>query len=173
MRNIILFITLCVLATACQKKHETASMTPQVASFSSANAMRTAGTKDSDWAFIPIDTANRMISSYLTSINYPANDTEIRSIIIDGDALRSYLTSPAGQNISQVKIIFAHNTKYINSGNYGKRPPMGADATTFVMAGFNDDGAYIPYYNYRVLDHSTPCPTSCPTVGAAANNLLQ
>ncbi len=54
-----------------------------------------------DTAFIPIDTANKMIGSYLASVQSGSGtDTNLHSLIIDANALREYLTSDSGADIS-------------------------------------------------------------------------
>src|SRR5665213_1178167 len=44
---------------------------------------------------LTLDSANKMLQSYLNSINYETNDTDTRSIIFDANVLRSYLDSMA------------------------------------------------------------------------------
>lgn len=91
-------------------------------------------------AYIPIDSANKMISSYLNSIQYQNNDTDVRSFIVDANALRCYLNSEEGQNVSNLKISLAHKitTTYsidsnINCGYNGKH-------LTIVITGFDTLG---------------------------------
>lgn len=123
--------------------------------------------------FIPADTANVMISSYLRSINYQLNDTDLRSVIIDADSLRAYL-SDAG--VTKIKIMFAHTLDYINNG--GRDQPAGYKSTalTFVIAGYDKDDNYLFYLptggSGLVLNHAMPCPMNCPTTGTASQDLL-
>ncbi len=124
--------------------------------------------------FIIADSANVMISSYLNSISYQQNDSDLRSIIIDADSLRAYL-SDAG--ITKIKIMFAHRLDYIHNG--GKDQPAGYknNALTFVIAGFdkNDDYQFfVPTSGGSglVLNHGVPCPTSCPPSGTASQDIL-
>lgn len=128
----------------------------------------------SDPDFIRVDTANKMIASYLNSINYTQNDTDLRSLIIDADTLRTYL---ANSSIKKVKIMFAHTLAYINSGHGNQPAGYKNTALTTVIAGYDASGNYV-FYRYpessvdMVLDHSMPCPTNCPTSGTAASDLL-
>jgi hypothetical protein len=114
--------------------------------------------------FISVDSANKMISSYLNSINYQHNDTELRSIIINADSLRSMLsaTTSEGGKIVNVKLMFAHTLNYINSGGKDQNAGYQSGALTLIIAGYDSSGKYlyIPYKN-MVLDYSMPCPTNC------------
>lgn len=125
-------------------------------------------------SLIPVDTANIMISSYLASIDsdtIPAPAPNLYSLIVDANDLRQYLNE--NQNITKVKLMFAHTLKYINEGNEGKYAGYRSDALTIVIAGFDSAGNYIFAPGNMVLDHCGPCPTLCQATGTAANNLLQ
>src|SRR5690606_9809507 len=74
---------------------------------------------------IPIDTANRMIQSYLTGVGYPAVDTAIRSLIFDADTLRAYLANP---NIVTLKVMLAHKQSYIHSRHEGTGSGLNPEA---------------------------------------------
>ncbi len=125
--------------------------------------------------FISQDSANKMLLSYLNSISYQQNDTDLRSIIFDADSLRAYL---ANTSISKVKIMFAHTLNYINNGGQNQNAGYQSGALTLIIAGYDTSGNYV-YYNYgdssvkMVLDYGRPCPTSCSTQGTSANDILK
>ncbi len=123
-------------------------------------------------AFIKIDSANKMLNSYLNSINYESNDTDLRSLSVDADQLRTYL---ANTSITSVKLMLGHTLQYINHG--GQNTPCGykSNALTIIIACYDVDGNYIyntPVQNPSVLDYCAPCPTNCPTSGSAASDTL-
>ncbi len=107
--------------------------------------------------FITKDQANRMIRSYLTSVGYPAKDEYIRSLVLDADALRSYL---ADTSIKKMQLFLAHNMEYIESGKEGQ--PIGPYeyGLTVVVAGV-DRNWHIRHVGGRVLDNAAPCPRNC------------
>ena len=108
---------------------------------------------------IPIDTANSMIKSYLTSVNYPEMDTAIRSFNFDADTVRAYLNSHT--SIVTVKFMFAHQPTYISSGNYGKYSGMNPNAMTMVIVGLNSNNEYVLSSTNGMYDHFRPCPNFC------------
>ena len=123
--------------------------------------------------FVDKQTANTMIGSYLTSIGAPTNTTNLRSLIIDADALRGYLTdSEEGKSITRVKLMFAHTEQYINSGHGGENCGYQSGALTIIIAGFDNNGNYILNGGGGVMNHANPCPHYCPSVGTAASDLL-
>ncbi len=65
---------------------------------------------------ISISEANQMIGSYLSSINYAANDTTLRSLSFDADTLRSYLNDTSHGKIVTLKFMLAHTPNYLASG---------------------------------------------------------
>lgn len=123
--------------------------------------------------FIPVDTANLMIGSYLESIAdsiLGIDTTQLNSLIIDADALRTYLDN---QEIKKVKIMFAHTLDYIHGGNKGHLAGYQVGALTVVLAGYDKNENYIFAPGRMVPNHLTPCPDFCPKNGTAANNLLE
>lgn len=123
-----------------------------------------------DANFIPADTANKMIHSYLTSIG-GSSSTDLRSLIISAQSLRNYLNDTS---ITQVKVMFAHTLDYINAGNNGVPAGYTPGALTIVLAGYNSSGNYVYATGNMVMDYAKPCPTNCNTLGGtAANSLLQ
>lgn len=118
---------------------------------------------------IPVDTANKMILSYLNSINYQTDDSKIRSLIYNADSLRKYLSDTSIKNI---KLMFAHTLDYINSGGQNINCGYDAGALTVVLVGYNRNGNYVTPNN-TVADRSAPCPHNCESIlGSAANNLI-
>lgn len=129
---------------------------------------------DSDWnqPFIRVEAADSMINSYLTSINYQLEDSNVRSFIIDADALRQYLLCGKGRDISKLKIMLAHNQDYIRNGGFGQPCGYSNTALTIVLAGYDAAGDYIYAPKGRVMDFSMPCPKDCPKAGSATSDLL-
>lgn len=112
--------------------------------------------------FIPVDTAAKMTGSYLSSINYQTNDTNLRSVIFSAAALRYYLDSlPNSDSIKSIEISFAHTLNFINSGNQGVFAGYNRNALTLVIKGLNQSGQYI-YADNHVINRGTPCPLNCP-----------
>lgn len=120
---------------------------------------------------IPVDSANKMLGSYLNSIGYIDNDSTLRSLSFDADVLRSYLTAnPGGLNITNIKVMFAHTLDYINEGHGGVNAGYRSGALTLVMAGYDSEGNYI-LFNNAIVDNAIPCPVNCPP-GDAGNPLI-
>jgi hypothetical protein len=115
---------------------------------------------------IPIDDANNMIQSYLTSINYPNNQTDLRSLTFDADTLRAYL---ADGRIKTLKFMLAHQPGYAAT-NYGMNAGMKANAITMVIVGLNESEQYIYNGNDMVYEHFRPCPDHCSASGALLTN---
>lgn len=140
----------------------------------SAHTQSTVQTSNLSWdqPFIPVDSADTLIKSYLTSINYQSQDTDVRSFIIDANALRQYLTAGNGEQITNLKIMLAHNADYIQSGHYGQPCGYSKNGLTVVLAGYGSNGNYIYAPGNKVLDYSMPCPANCPNVGTASGDLL-
>ncbi len=127
---------------------------------------------DSFSKFIVIDSANKMLGSYLNSIHYTMNDTDLQSLIIDVKQLRQYLDSnPTGEQITHLKLMFAHTLSYANSPMANTNAGYQSKALTIIVAGYNDSGKYIFYNNNSVLDYTQPCPPICPP-GKAGSPLL-
>lgn len=107
---------------------------------------------------IPVDTANRMISSYLNSVGYPTTDVALRSLSFDADTLRAYLANP---NIVTVKFMLAHRQSYISSDGYGHSGGLKPNAITLIIVGMNAEDKYVLNKNNGVYDHMYPCPSNC------------
>ena len=111
--------------------------------------------------FIPVDSANKMVASYLTSIDYTNNDTDLQSLIISADQLEQYINQTPG-DIAYFKLMLAHRLDYINAGNDGVYDGYNRNALTIVIAGYNNNGDAIYFDDGFVLDYSSPCPPGCP-----------
>ena len=126
-------------------------------------------------AFIPVDSANKMILSYLTSINYQQNDTDLDCLTIDADTMRAYLANP---NVKKIKVMFAHTLEYINAGGGNQYCGYQTGALTVIMACYDSMNNYVYYQAPQspginmVMDHSAPCPSNCAHGGSAASNVL-
>lgn len=124
--------------------------------------------------FIPIDTANIMIESYLRSIQADSTarpGQELYSLIMNADELRTYLNR--NNDITDVKFMFAHTMQYINAGNMGRPAGYKSGALTIIVAGYDKEGNYIFAPRMTVPDHCAPCPDYCPKFGTASSNLLK
>lgn len=118
---------------------------------------------------IPVDTANKMIMSYLRSIEYETHPKAIRSWAFNADTLRHYLNENKGKKIITMKFMLAHTLPYINSGHYGERPsPLDNNhAITIVLAGVDSLGSYVLNDEFMPYDQCLPCPENCigsPTI---------
>lgn len=109
---------------------------------------------------IQIDTANRMIASYLESVGYPQVDTAVRSLAFDADTLRSYLSNPS---ITTMRFYLGHQLSYLNGGNdrFGKDIGMRPGALTIIAVGVNDNGQIVRNATNGVYEHAMPCPYNC------------
>lgn len=119
-------------------------------------------------AFIPKDTANLMIDSYITSIDPSKNPNEIHSLLCNVDTLLSYYR--AHPEIQYFKLSFAHNLNYIHNGHYGVRPVPNDNALTIVISGVALNGNYV-LMDGEVIDQLAPCPSQCVRGTAQADNI--
>jgi hypothetical protein len=118
--------------------------------------------------YISIDSANKMIKSYLASIPDSMADSNLECVIISADSLRRLVDGTSTSKPTYIKLTFAHTLNYINAGNYGKPCGMKPNAMTVIVSGFTATGNYIYQpYNNMVLDNGTPCPANCPSAGTA------
>lgn len=178
MKNVKLLSFLLVVTAACAgRAHagsndgsaDTDSLTQSFTTPTSSAA--TAGYYGSTSAyFIPVDSANKMLGSYLASINADVDtSTNIQSFIVDADALREYLSD---NSIKKVKVMLAHTLNYVNSGGDGVNCGYRAGKLTIILAGYDADKNYIFAPGNKVLDNSIPCPTQCEIMGTAADMTL-
>lgn len=120
--------------------------------------------------FISKDSANKMLSSYQASISSADADSNLRSLIVNADALRKYLSDTS---IKEVKIMLAHTLDYINSGHQDQAAGYKPKALTVIMAGYDDRGDYVYGPGNTVPNRAKPCPNECPTTGSASSSLLE
>ncbi len=115
---------------------------------------------------ISLDTANRMISSYLQSVGFTNGiDSAVRSLAFDADTLRSYLSDP---NITSLEFFLAHQQAYLNAdiSRFGKNIGMRPGALTVICVGIDNDGKVVRNSSNGVYEHAFPCPTACPVSAA-------
>lgn len=110
-----------------------------------------------DTSFLPLDTTDVMIGSYIASLG-PDPTSKINSWSIDADALRQYLQDPS---IREVNIALSHTMSYINSGHFGIPAGFAPNALTLVIAGRSASGERIPYERNYLLNRAKPCPPIC------------
>jgi len=119
--------------------------------------------------FITTEDANKMINNYLTSINSSNNDSDLRSLTVNADSLRAYLSNSSVKNI---KLMLAH-TLYWATVNTGINAGYQSGAITIIIAAYDSSGNYVYYNGSNVLDYSAPCPSACIAQGSAASYTLQ
>ncbi|WP_293299847.1 hypothetical protein [Pedobacter sp. UBA4863] len=123
-------------------------------------------------AIISRDTANMMVSSYLSSINVAANDTDVRSFFIDAAPIKALFDSAAiGASVKQLKIFLAHTPQYIHGGGQNINCGYRKNGITLVITGVDLAGNYVYLPDQTAVNRSTSCPSNCPT-GTSGNNLL-
>lgn len=168
--HILTWVVVLLCCYACKKDKTTESEDSKSAAETQSGQGSIAMTYNVaiDTNLIPIDTANRMIRSYLKSLD--GDDDNLRSLIISAETLREYLKD---SSIKDIKIMFAHTRSYINSGHEGQPSGLKNNALTVVLAGYRSDGTYVLSQGYKVPDHSRPCPTSCPLVGSASKDVIE
>lgn len=151
MKKPFIYLSALIMFTACEKRAIPPTVSPV--------------------DYIPLDSANKMVNSYLNSISSSA-DTNIRSWSIDVDQLRLLIDSTAGTNpVKHLKIMLGHNLNYINSGKGGISAGFSKNALTIIVAGYDNLGNYIFVGNDGVLNRARPCPSNCPP-GIAGNDLI-
>lgn len=118
-----------------------------------------------DPVFISVDEANSMIKSYLTSIQYPGNDSDLRSLLYNADSLRAYLKDTS---IRQLKMMFANTNESSDAATvYGQD-------VTLIIAGVDASGNYRLYKGNAAaaLDRAIPCPKNCMVEGTASRDTI-
>ncbi|MHB8207644.1 MAG: hypothetical protein ACYDDY_09625 [Mucilaginibacter sp.] len=107
-----------------------------------------------------MDSANKMIGSYLNSIQN--TDSNLQALIIDMDQLRRYTDSMATTSrITHLKLFFAHTLKYINAGHANQNAGYHSGAFTIIVAGYDSAGNYVYFNGDNVLEYLAPCPPNC------------
>ena len=122
-------------------------------------------------SYIPIDSANKMISSYLNSIQYQNNDTDVRAFVVDANALRCYLNSDEGLNVSSLKISLAHNASTSYSADSNVNCGYNQKHLTVIISGIDTLGNYVIHPRGLCLDR-TKCTPSKKIPGNASNDLI-
>lgn len=117
---------------------------------------------------IPIDSANKMIGSYLNSMDPGVAETI--SLLFDAETLRTYLEDP---QITGLKFMLAHPLEYINEGNENVNGGLKSGALTIVIGGFDRNGNYVLGPGRTVPNKARICPPYCSVDGNTADNLLQ
>lgn len=120
--------------------------------------------------FIPVDSANKMLRSYLSSIHADVDSNkQLQSVIMDADALREYLSD---SSIRKVKVMFAHTLNYINSGKEGVNCKYTANQLTIIIGGYDKNNNYVIAPGGKVPNRGIPCPENCPDSGTASDMYL-
>lgn len=160
MRNIfIIFVCInAVLLDACN--HFTLLDLFPASSAQTGNPEETGSNGDYS-TLISIDTANRMIKSYLNSIDYKVNTKEIRSWSFNANVLRTYLNSEKGKDITDVRFFLAHTMSYIMSGHEGQRLPDDSHGLTLIIIGVDSTGKEVYTTLNKAYNHCMPCPEKC------------
>jgi hypothetical protein len=120
---------------------------------------------DGDPVFISLDEANSMVKSYLTAIQYPGNDSDLRSLVYNADSLRTYLKDT---NITQLKMMFARTNESSDAATvYGQ-------GVTLIITGVDANGNYRLYKGNAAaaLDRAIPCPKNCMVEGTASRDTI-
>jgi hypothetical protein len=167
--RLIIALSVALAVVACNKENATVQPISKTSTSSHAAFRLPADFADTTTSkFIPLDSANKMIGSYLNSINASTNDSDVRSFTVNADSLRAYLSDNSVKNI---KIVFAHTLKYINSGYGNQNAGYQSGAMTMIIAAYDGSGNYV-YHGGQVLDHIAPCPYTCPS-GTAGGNYFE
>lgn len=132
--------------------------------------MGTSDSTDTCASDIPVDSANKMISSYISSLNGNQDNKNLYSLIVDAKCLRTYLNN--NPQVTNVKLMFAHTLSYINSGHQGQTAGYKSGELTMVIAGYDANGNYVLINGNEVMDNLQPCPQYCPSTGTAASNTI-
>jgi hypothetical protein len=122
---------------------------------------------DNSPVFVSQEEANDMIQGYLSGIDYPANDTSLRSLLYNADSLRSYLSDTS---IHQLKLMFAQDVS--SDSHAAVSPACFGPGLTIVMVGVDANGDYRLYRGTQALNHGVPCPKNCMVSGSAAANTI-
>lgn len=163
MKKTLLVLTAACALASCQTQ-EKKEVKPQTNAGSSK-------VMDEQSSFISIDSANKMISSYINSIDYKHNDSDVQSITYNARDLRKMLDSMvASETVTEVQIKLAHTLSYINDGHANQPAGYNKDALTFVLVGINAQGDYVNA-GTAVVDFGRPCPSHC-LPGTASNPLI-
>jgi len=152
-------ILFAILLSACNGDKRDFFKSLPVEAAGARTAFRTPSTVYSKPVAIP--TANRMIKSYLHSIDYQTNVSAIRSWMISADTLRNYLDGKDGKKIVRLKLMLAHTMAYIHAGGEGRQAPVNSHAITIVMVGVDAQNNLMYNAQNMPYDYAMPCPPDC------------
>ncbi len=164
MKHTILFASaaLALAFTACNRQEATDPGANQVKTYSTSSVMHNAARIEAAGysQSVPIDTANKMIGSYLSSVGYPYADTTIRSLAFNADTLRAYLSN---SNIKDVRFYLAHQITWLDAGlnRFGKNIGLAPGKLTLIVVGLDNNGNVVRNSANGVYEHAMPCPTNC------------
>jgi hypothetical protein len=159
MKNQLSILSLVFLA-ACQN-----AQTTETNATETAKVQQLVSNQSS--SFIPVDSANKMVTSYLTSINHPQKDSAVLSFTFSASELRRLLDSvDHPDSLKDVQIKLAHSLEYINNGPHTTPAGFNKNALRLLISGVDYNGNTI-LLNNEVMNHSMPCPNSCPPGTAA------
>jgi hypothetical protein len=159
MKNQLSILSLVFLA-ACQN-----AQTTETNATETAKVQQLVSNQSS--SFIPVDSANKMVTSYLASINHPQKDSAVLSFTFSASELRRLLDSvDHPDSLKDVQIRLAHSLDYINNGPHGTPAGFNKNALRLLISGVDYNGNTI-LLNNEVMNHSMPCPNSCPPGTAA------
>lgn len=161
MKKRVFIIAACAFTMACNQPADRKSVKDQDKTARNLSA-------DDSPVFISVQEANDMIETYLASIDYPSNDTGLRSLLYNADSLRSYLSDTS---IHQLKLMLAQNQTADASYSAGSSACFG-EGLTIIMAGVDANGNYRLYKGGVALNHGIPCPKNCMVSGTAAANTI-
>ena len=165
MKKTLLVLTAACALASCQTQ-EKKEVKPQI-NVGSSKVM------DEQSSFISIDSANKMISSYINSIDYKHNDSDLVSVRVNAQDLRKMLDSMiASETVTEVQIKLAHTLSYINDGHANQPAGYNKDALTFVLIGINAQGDYVNA-GTAIINHAIPCPSHCLSGSAFSPLIVQ
>jgi hypothetical protein len=150
-KNAILLGSQVLLVAACNPDHASKTNTTQSEQTTNSH-------------LISLDSANKMIGSYVASFDSTSSDTDLLSVSFNADQLRAYLANPA---ITNVKISLAHQLSYINAGNGNQHAGYASNALTLIVSAVSANGTYI-FSGNQVMDFGSMCPSVCLPGDAAS-----
>lgn len=109
-------------------------------------------------AEVTVATANSYITKFITDY-FDSGKVPVKSMIMSADLLRDYLSNPAVEN---VKFMLGARDVDISG--------VPTEVLTLVVGGYDAVGDYVLTPSGNILDHMSPCPNECPTIGNAAND---
>ena len=162
-KNLLLVMSAVLLIIACSKKN--ADISPDNNKAQKPCNYSSYATMGLDSPFLPPDTANIMIESYLNA----RGSDDVKSFFVDANALRYYLQN---EDITPVSLMMAHKLNYIRTGGEDLYDGLNYESLTIVIAGIDASNNYIYSPQGAVMDFTLPCPVSCISSGTAASDLL-